>query len=51
MSVNPARSLKDGHIGIQGHGADDEVSFRDIRIKELPAKSSRSSGSGTSQGD
>jgi hypothetical protein len=50
-NTDPARSLKDGHIGIQNHGADDEVSFRDIWIEELPAKSSRSSGSGTSQGD
>ncbi|MEU0213449.1 ThuA domain-containing protein [Streptomyces canus] len=29
-----ARSLRDGHVGIQNHGADDQVSFRDIRIKE-----------------
>ncbi|MDL5204795.1 ThuA domain-containing protein [Streptomyces sp. ALI-76-A] len=38
-STDPARSLGDGHIGIQNHGADDRVSFRDIRIRELPAKS------------
>jgi hypothetical protein len=31
---DPARSLR-GHIGIQNHGRDDEVSFRHIRIKEL----------------
>ncbi|MFE7956070.1 MULTISPECIES: ThuA domain-containing protein [unclassified Streptomyces] len=37
-NTDPARSLTDGHIGIQNHGADDEVSFRDIRIKELPAQ-------------
>ena len=37
-NTDPARSLADGHIGIQNHGADDQVSFRDIRIKELPAK-------------
>ncbi len=36
-NTDPARSLQDGHIGIQNHGADDQVSFRDIRIKELPA--------------
>jgi len=36
-NTDPARSLRDGHIGIQNHGADDQVSFRDIRIKELPA--------------
>ncbi|MFF7139601.1 MULTISPECIES: ThuA domain-containing protein [unclassified Streptomyces] len=37
-NTDPARSLRDGHIGIQNHGADDQVSFRDIRIKELPVK-------------
>ncbi|WP_241827157.1 3-keto-disaccharide hydrolase, partial [Streptomyces graminilatus] len=36
-NTDPARSLRDGHIGIQNHGADDQVSFRDIRIRELPA--------------
>ncbi|MEU3737387.1 ThuA domain-containing protein [Streptomyces sp. NPDC032198] len=36
-NTDPARSLKDGHIGIQNHGADDQVSFRDIRVKDLPA--------------
>ncbi|CAL9364069.1 hypothetical protein SUDANB6_00724 [Streptomyces sp. enrichment culture] len=36
-NTDPARSLGDGHIGIQNHGAEDRVSFRDIRIKELPA--------------
>ncbi|MGW1023880.1 ThuA domain-containing protein [Streptomyces sp. NPDC002577] len=36
-NTDPARSLEDGHIGIQNHGADDQVSFRDIRIKELGA--------------
>lgn len=37
-NTDPARSLRDGHVGIQNHGADDQVSFRDIRIKDLPAK-------------
>jgi type 1 glutamine amidotransferase len=37
-NTDPARSLRDGHIGIQDHGAGDQVSFRDIRIKELPAQ-------------
>ncbi|MGW3493726.1 ThuA domain-containing protein [Streptomyces sp. NPDC001020] len=37
-NTDPARSLGDGHIGIQNHSADDQVSFRDIRIKELPMK-------------
>ncbi|MGW4290709.1 ThuA domain-containing protein [Streptomyces sp. NPDC004673] len=36
-NTDPARSLRDGHLGIQNHGADDQVSFRDVRIKELPA--------------
>ncbi|WDV55699.1 ThuA domain-containing protein [Streptomyces coeruleorubidus] len=40
-NTDPARSLVDGHIGIQNHGAEDQVSFRDIRIKELPAKVSQ----------
>ncbi|MFD4529697.1 ThuA domain-containing protein [Streptomyces sp. NPDC058470] len=37
-NADPARSLRDGYVGIQNHGSDDEVSFRDIRIKELPVK-------------
>ncbi|MBL1065237.1 ThuA domain-containing protein [Streptomyces sp. 7-21] len=37
-NTDPARSLTDGHIGIQNHSDDDTVSFRDIRIKELPAQ-------------
>ncbi|MFC8519486.1 ThuA domain-containing protein [Streptomyces sp. NPDC057257] len=37
-NTDPARSLRDGHLGIQNHGADDQVSFRDIRLKELPTK-------------
>ncbi|MEU3250677.1 ThuA domain-containing protein [Streptomyces sp. NPDC006997] len=36
-NTDPARSLTDGHIGIQNHGAADQVSFRDVRIRELPA--------------
>uniref|UniRef100_UPI00210ABB7A ThuA domain-containing protein n=1 Tax=Streptomyces sp. ODS05-4 TaxID=2944939 RepID=UPI00210ABB7A len=35
-NTDPARSLRDGHIGLQNHGADDQVSFRNIRLKELP---------------
>ena len=34
-NTDPARSLTSGHIGIQNHGAGDDVSFRNIRIKEL----------------
>lgn len=33
-NTDPVRSLA-GHIGIQNHGTGDDVSFRDIRIKEL----------------
>ncbi|GAA0380626.1 hypothetical protein Acor_02210 [Acrocarpospora corrugata] len=33
-NTNPARNL-DGYIGIQNHGAADQVAFRNIRIKEL----------------
>jgi type 1 glutamine amidotransferase len=33
-NTDPARSLKQGHIGIQNHGDGDEVAFRNIRIKQ-----------------
>ncbi|GAA2963054.1 ThuA domain-containing protein [Streptomyces enissocaesilis] len=36
-NTDPARSLAQGHIGIQNHGAGDDVSFRNIKVKELPA--------------
>ncbi|HET6861131.1 MAG TPA: carbohydrate-binding protein, partial [Streptomyces sp.] len=36
-NTDPARSLRQGHIGIQNHGAGDDVAFRDIRVKELGA--------------
>ncbi|WSV51731.1 ThuA domain-containing protein [Streptomyces decoyicus] len=36
-SKDPERSLTDGYLGLQNHGADDHVAFRNIRIKELPA--------------
>ncbi|MGW0531408.1 ThuA domain-containing protein [Streptomyces sp. NPDC003032] len=35
-NTDPARSLRQGHIGIQNHGDADEVSFRDIRVRDLP---------------
>ncbi|MET9800577.1 ThuA domain-containing protein [Streptomyces sp. NPDC006368] len=38
-NTDPARSLKDGYIGIQNHGAEDRVSFRDIQLRELPSSS------------
>ncbi|GAA0652646.1 ThuA domain-containing protein [Streptomyces thermocarboxydovorans] len=37
-NTDPERSLKDGYIGLQNHGQDDQVSFRNILLKELPAK-------------
>ncbi|MFF7857002.1 lectin [Streptomyces sp. NPDC007904] len=33
-NTDPARSLRQGHIGLQNHGDGDSVSFRDIRIKQ-----------------
>ncbi|MER5651142.1 ThuA domain-containing protein [Streptosporangium sp. NPDC002524] len=36
-NTTPARSLQQGYVGIQNHGAGDDVSFRNIRIKELGA--------------
>ncbi|MEU0836502.1 ThuA domain-containing protein [Streptomyces sp. NPDC005969] len=36
-NTDPVRSLKSGYIGLQNHGADDHVSFRNIELKELPA--------------
>jgi type 1 glutamine amidotransferase len=34
-NTDPARSLRQGHIGLQNHGDGDEVRFRNVRIKEL----------------
>ncbi|MFB7530240.1 ThuA domain-containing protein [Streptomyces sp. NPDC056178] len=36
-NTDPVRSLKNGYIGLQNHGADDHVSFRNIQLKELPS--------------
>lgn len=33
-NTDPARSLA-GHIGLQNHGSGDDVSFRDVRVREL----------------
>ncbi|MEU3250664.1 ThuA domain-containing protein [Streptomyces sp. NPDC006997] len=33
-NTDPARSLAQGHLGLQNHGDGDEVSFRNVRIKE-----------------
>ncbi|MEV1004565.1 ThuA domain-containing protein [Nonomuraea sp. NPDC050202] len=38
-NTDPLRSLRQGHIGIQNHGASDQVAFRHIRVKELGAGS------------
>ncbi|MFE2009065.1 ThuA domain-containing protein [Streptomyces sp. NPDC059491] len=32
-NTDPARSLRQGHIGLQNHGDGDDVSFRNIRVK------------------
>ncbi|WP_415953557.1 ThuA domain-containing protein [Streptomyces sp. KLOTTS4A1] len=32
---DPERSLTDGYIGLQNHGSADQVSFRDIQLKQL----------------
>ncbi|MEU9190479.1 ThuA domain-containing protein [Streptomyces sp. NPDC048484] len=45
-NTDPARSLRDGHVGIQNHGAEDQVSFRDVRIKQLPVRPVRSAEQG-----
>ncbi|WP_201774078.1 family 16 glycoside hydrolase [Demequina oxidasica] len=34
-STDPARDLTQGFVGIQNHGANETVSFRDIQIKEI----------------
>jgi type 1 glutamine amidotransferase len=33
-NTDPARSLRQGHIGLQNHGDGDEVAFRNIRVKQ-----------------
>ncbi|MEV6108538.1 ThuA domain-containing protein [Streptomyces sp. NPDC051940] len=35
-NTDPVRSLTDGYVGIQNHGANDKVSFRNVRVLELP---------------
>ncbi|TYB56555.1 DUF1080 domain-containing protein [Nonomuraea sp. PA05] len=34
-NTDPRRSLRQGHVGIQNHGAADQVAFRNVRVKEL----------------
>ncbi|MFC4017745.1 ThuA domain-containing protein [Micromonospora sp. GCM10011542] len=36
-NTDPTRSLQQGYIGLQNHGTGDDVSFRNVRIKELNA--------------
>ncbi len=40
-NTDPVRSLTSGHIAVQNHGTGDDVSFRNIRIKELGGPISR----------
>ncbi|NJQ03963.1 ThuA domain-containing protein [Streptomyces zingiberis] len=35
VNRDPRRSLRNGHIGLQNHGDEDEVSFRNIRVQKL----------------
>ncbi|MGW0778173.1 lectin [Streptomyces sp. NPDC002835] len=42
-NTDPARSLRQGHIGIQNHGDGDQVSFRNIRL------AAAGTGSGTGE--
>jgi type 1 glutamine amidotransferase len=35
VNTDPSRSLTSGHLGLQNQGTGEEVSFRNIRIKEL----------------
>ncbi|MEV0696034.1 lectin [Streptomyces sp. NPDC050388] len=43
-NTDPARSLKQGHIGLQNHGDGDEASFRNIRIKQSGSPSGPRTG-------
>ncbi|MEU9351498.1 lectin [Streptomyces griseoloalbus] len=43
-NTDPARSLKQGHIGLQNHGDGDDVAFRNIRIKQAAPPSDPRSG-------
>ncbi|MFJ1930723.1 MULTISPECIES: ThuA domain-containing protein [unclassified Streptomyces] len=49
-NTDPARSLQQGHIGLQNHGDGDDVSFRNVRIKELGAASGPREGAITGIG-
>ncbi|AWE54143.1 ThuA domain-containing protein [Streptomyces nigra] len=43
-NTDPARSLRQGHIGLQNHGDGDEVAFRNIRIKQAGSPSGPRTG-------
>ncbi|RIV38053.1 ThuA domain-containing protein [Micromonospora radicis] len=49
-NTDPVRSLA-GHIGIQNHGTGDDVSFRNIRIKELGGSNPPTGGNTTVQAE
>ncbi|MGI5347995.1 ThuA domain-containing protein [Streptomyces sp. CA-250714] len=34
-NADPARSLADGYVGLQNHGEEDEVAFRNVRVRGL----------------
>ncbi|GAA1274376.1 ThuA domain-containing protein [Streptomyces javensis] len=38
-NTDPARSLRQGYVGLQNHGDDDQVSFRNVRVKTATAPS------------
>ncbi|WP_149549464.1 lectin [Streptomyces marokkonensis] len=43
-NTDPARSLKQGHIGLQNHGDGDDAAFRNIRIKQSGSPSEPRAG-------
>ncbi|MFK4084798.1 ThuA domain-containing protein [Kribbella sp. NPDC020789] len=45
-NTDPARSLASGYIALQNHGTGDDVSFRNVRIKELGARTGPITGPG-----
>ncbi|GAA3503829.1 lectin [Streptomyces prasinosporus] len=49
-NTDPARSLRQGHVGIQNHGDGDEVAFRNIRIREGDGTTPPGPGSGEVRG-
>ncbi|MFE2060335.1 ThuA domain-containing protein [Streptomyces sp. NPDC059446] len=49
-NTDPVRSLQQGHIGLQNHGTGDDVSFRNVRIKELGGTAGPKEGAVTGVG-